>query len=127
MLKMELLTGELADKSGLSEISALEFHFGEVTGGPAFTSRYFHYETVEDTETGKEKQNLVWKDGRGDTSIATGDILVETNLFERVTFTTFNGENGFLLGIGFGGANGGSTRTYQITKIVIADYEEIKA
>lgn len=128
MLKLELLTGELADKNGLSEISALEFHFGEVTGGPAFTSRYFHYETVEDSETGEEKQNLVWKDGRGDTSVASGDIIVETNLFERVTFTTFDGANGCLLGIGFGGANSeNNTRTYQITKIVIADYEEIKA
>lgn len=118
MISLPVFTGDIAAKTDLTEISALEFHFGEVTGDPQFTSRYFDFD-----EEGKP----IWSDGRGDTSIKNNDILVETNLHKRVTFTTIDGQNAFYVGVGFGSANGNNARSYQLVKLVIADYKVVTA
>ena len=110
LVTIPVLTGALNSKDGISANSTLEYHFGEVTGNPAFTSRY---------STDMEGTKVV--DARGDTPISSNSVLVDTNLYERVTFTTINGANGFWIGVGFGGGSG--ERTYQINKIVIAEYK----
>lgn len=114
LVTMPVFTGTFNSLDDILADSALEFHFGEVTGDPTFTQRYS--KNVEGTGEG------VITDGRGDTDIATGGVVVETNPKTKITFTTINGENGFWVGVGFGGKNGSAARSYQITKIVLSNY-----